>query len=129
MHSPSVCIQDLLENNPSLYPLKVTQLPSWVQALHLFQPGSSSSLVFIFEDPDSSIAPSLIATRHLFYFRARVTVRCWHQPPPSHRSQVAKPVHPMPQGPSAMTLVAARTATNLEFSPSGPGPVLPSASG
>ena len=35
-HSPSVCLQDLLENNPSLHPLKVTQLPSWVQALHLF---------------------------------------------------------------------------------------------
>ena len=27
-HSPSLCLQDLLENNPSLHPLKVTQLPS-----------------------------------------------------------------------------------------------------
>ena len=47
-HSPSVCLQDLLENNPSLRPLKVTQLPSWVWAPRLFQPGSSSSLVFFF---------------------------------------------------------------------------------
>ena len=54
-HSPSVCLQDLLENNPSLRPLKVTQLPSWVWAPRLFQPGSSSSLVFVFEDPDGSI--------------------------------------------------------------------------
>ena len=27
-HSPSACLQDLLENNPTLCPLKVTQLPS-----------------------------------------------------------------------------------------------------
>ena len=67
-HSPSVCLQDLLENNPSLRPLKVTQLPSWVWAPHLFQPGSSSSLVFAFEDPDNTIASSLITTRHLFCF-------------------------------------------------------------
>ena len=85
-HSPSVCLQDLLENNPSLHPLKVTQLPSWVWALCLFQPGSSSSLVFAFEDPDGSIAPSLIAARHLFCFGARVTVRRWCQPPSSHCS-------------------------------------------
>ena len=83
-HSPSVCLQDLLENNPSLRPLKVTQLPSWVWAPHLFQPGSSSSLVFAFEDPDGTIAPSLITARHLFCFGACVMVRRWQQPPPSH---------------------------------------------
>ena len=87
-HSPSACLQDLLENNPSLHPLKVTQLPSWVQAPCLFLPGSSSSLVFVFEDPNGTLAPSLIAVRHLFCFRARVMVRCWRQPPPSHRSWV-----------------------------------------
>ena len=83
-HSPSVCLQDLLENNPSLRPLKVTQLPLWVRAPCLFQPGSSSSLVFVFEDPDGSIAPSLIAARHLFCFGAHIIVRRWRQPPPSH---------------------------------------------
>ena len=35
-----------------------------------------SSLVFAFEDPDGTIAPSLITTRHLFCFRAHVMVRC-----------------------------------------------------
>ena len=95
-HSPSTCLQDLLENNPSLHPLKVTQLPSWVRAPRLFQPGSSSSLVFAFEDPDGTIAPSLIAARHLFCFRARAMVRRWRQPPPSHRSWVAKPAAPAP---------------------------------
>ena len=76
-HSPSACLQDLLENNPSLRPLKVIQLPSWVQVPRLFQPSSSSSLVFAFEDPDGTLTPSLIAARHLFCFGARVTVRCW----------------------------------------------------
>ena len=77
-YSPSACLQDLLENNPSLHPLKVTQLPSWVQALCLFQPGSLSLLVFAFEDPDSTLAPSLITTRHLFIFGAHTMVKCWH---------------------------------------------------
>ena len=128
-HSPSVCLQDLLENNPSLCPLKVTQLPSWVRAPCLFQPGSLSSLVFAFENPDGSLAPTLIAARHLFCFGACIMVRCWHQPPPSHRSRVAKPTHPVLWGPSATTLVVAGTAVNPEFSPPGPEPALPSASG
>ena len=128
-HSPSACLQDLLENNPSLRPLKVTQLPSWVQALRLFQPGSSSSLVFAFEDPDGTLAPSLIAARHLFCFGACATVRRWRQPPPSHRSWVPAQSRTKPPGPSAATLVAAARALNLEAGPPGPGPALPSASG
>ena len=128
-HSPSVCLQDLLENNPSLRPLKVTQLPSWVRAPRLFQPGSSSSLVFAFEDPDGSIAPSLIATRHLFCFGARVTVRRWRQPPPSHRSRVPAQPRAAPRGPSATTLVAAVRALNPDASPPGPGTELPGAAG
>ena len=128
-HSPSACLQDLLENNPSLRPLKVTQLPSWVWAPHLFQPGLSSSLVFAFKDPDSTIAPSLIASRQLFCFGARAMVRHWRQPPPSHRSRVAKPVAPVPRGPSATTIFAAGTAINPEFGPPRPEPALPGASG
>ena len=127
--SPSACLQDLLENNPSLHPLKVTQLPSWVRAPRLFQPSSSSSLVFAFEDPDGTIAPSLIAARHLFCFRARITVRRWRQPPPSHRSRVPAQSRTKPPGPSAVTLVVAVCSLNPEAGPPGPGPVLPGASG
>ena len=129
VHSPSVCLQDLLKNNPSLRPLKVTQLPSWVQAPRLFQPGSSSSLVFAFEDPDGTIAPSLIAARHLFCFGARITVRCWRQPPLSHRSRVLAQSRTKPPGPSAAAIVAAVQTLNPEAGPSGPGPALPGASG
>ena len=128
-HSPSVCLQDLLENNPSLCPLKVTQLPSWVRAPRLFQPSLSSSLVFVLEDPDNTIASSLIATRHLFCFRAHVTVRRWQQPPPSHRSRVPAQSHTKPPGPLAVAIVAAVAAMNPEAGPPGPGPALPSASG
>jgi hypothetical protein len=35
-HSPSACLQELLEHNSSLCPLKVTQLPSWVRPPRLF---------------------------------------------------------------------------------------------
>ena len=128
-HSPSVCLQDLLENNPSLRPLKVTQLPSWVRALCLFQPGSSSSLVFAFEDPDGSIAPSLIAARHLFCFGAHVMVRRWRQPPPSHRSRVPAQSRTKPPGPSAATLVAVVRSLNPAAGPPGPGSTSPGASG
>ena len=128
-HSPSACLQDLLENNPSLHPLKVTQLPSWVRAPRLFQPGSSSSLVFAFEDPDGTLAPSLIAARHLFCFGARVMVRRWRQPPPSHRSRVPAQSRTKPPGPSVATIVAAVQALNPEAGPPRPGPALPGASG
>ena len=128
-YSSSVCLQDLLKNNPSLCPLKVTQLPLWVRAPRLFQPGSSSSLVFAFEDPDSSIAPSLIAARHLFCFGACVMVRHWRQPPPSHQSRVPAQPCTVPRGPSATTLVAAAQALNPDAGPPGPGTELPGASG
>ena len=128
-HSPSACLQDLLKNNPSLCPLKVTQLPSWVWALCLFQPGLLSSLVFVFEDPDGTLAPSLIAARHLFCFGARITVRRWQQPPPSHRSQVPAQSHTKLPGPSATAIVAAVWTLNLDARPPGPGPTLPGASG
>ena len=128
-HSPSACLQDLLENNPSLRPLKVTQLPSWVRAPRLFQPGSSSSLVFAFEDPDNTIASSLIAARHLFCFGARAVVRRWRQPPPSKRQRAPASASPAPRGPSAATLVAAVQALNPAAGPPGPSPALPGASG
>ena len=128
-HSPSACLQDLLENNPSLRPLKVTQLPSWVWAPCLLQPSSLSSLVFVFEDPDSTIAPSLIAARHLFCFGACAMVRRWQQPPPSHRSRVPAQSRTKLPGPTAATLIAAVQALNLDAGPPGPGPVLPGASG
>ena len=82
MHSPPTCWQVLIDNNPSLYHLKVCQLPSWVRHPSLFKPGSQSSLVLTFEDPDRMIMPSLICARHVYAFRAQCWVKAWKQSPP-----------------------------------------------
>ena len=75
-HSPAVCRQELITNNPSLRHLKVCQLPSWVCQPSLFQPGSQSSLVFSFEDPDGLIAPGLIHARNVYTFGSQCRVVC-----------------------------------------------------
>jgi len=82
-HSPATCWQDLISNKPSLRHLTVCQLPSWVCRPFLYQPGSQSSLVFSFEDPDGSIGPSLIHARHVYAFGSQCHVSCWRYPPPS----------------------------------------------
>ena len=69
-HSPATCWQSLIDNNPSLHQLKVCQLPSWVRQPSLYQPGSQSSLVITFEDPDGSLAPSLIRVCNVYAFGA-----------------------------------------------------------
>ena len=128
-HSPSLCLQELLEHNSSLCPLKVTQLPSWVRPLYLFQPRSSSSLVIAFEDPDSTIAPSLIAARHFFCFGACIMVRHWRQPPLSKRPCAAV-IRQVLAGALATTESSATPpAPAAAPPPPGPGPVVPGASG
>ena len=82
-HSPAMCWQELIANNPSLHHLKVCQLPSWVRWPSLFQLGSQLSLVFGFKDPDGSIAPGLICARNVYAFRSQCRVVRWCYPPPS----------------------------------------------
>ena len=82
-HAPATCWQVLIDNNPSLRNLRVCQLPSWVRRPSLFQPGSQSSLVLTYEDPDGSITQSLLSQRHLYAFGAQCKVKKWRQPPPS----------------------------------------------
>ena len=82
-HLPATCWQVLLDNNPSLHHLKVCQLPSWVRRPSLFQPGLSSSLVFAFEDPDGTIALTLVKACNLYAFGAQCRVKRWKNPPPS----------------------------------------------
>jgi len=82
-HSPASCWQELVTNNPSLRHLTVCQLPSWVRWPSLYQPGSQSSLVFSFEDPDGSLGPALIRARHVYAFGSQCRVSRWRYPPPS----------------------------------------------
>jgi len=91
-HASATCWQVLINNNPSLHNLQVCQLPSWVRQPSLFQPGSQSSLVLAYEDPDGSITQSLLSQRHLYAFGAQCKVKKWRQPPPSpirHAQQVS----------------------------------------
>jgi len=69
--------------------LKVCQLPSWVRHPSLFTPGSSSSLVLAFKDPDGTIAPSLIHARNMYAFGAQCCIKAWKQPPPSPAKRAA----------------------------------------
>ena len=81
-HLPATCWQVLIDNNPSLHPLKVCQLPSWVRRPSLFKPGSQSSLVLAYEDPDGSVTQSILAQRYLYAFGAQCKVVKWRQAPP-----------------------------------------------
>ena len=89
-HSPPTCWQVLIDNNPSFRNLKVCQLPSWVCHPSLFTPGSSSSLVLAFEDPNGTIAPSLIHACNVYAFGAQCCIKAWKQPPPSPAKRAAK---------------------------------------
>ena len=80
---PVTCWQVLINNNPSLCPLKVCQLPSWVQHPSLFKPGLQSSLVLAYKDPDGSVIQSILAQCHLYAFGAQCKVVKWCQAPPS----------------------------------------------
>ena len=83
VHLPATCWQVLIDNNPSLHPLKVCQLPSWVRRPSLFKLGSQSSLVLAYEDPDDLVMQSILAQHYLYAFRAQCKVVKWHQAPPS----------------------------------------------
>jgi len=73
----------ILEELYEYFEKKVCQLPSWVCQPSLFQPGSQSSLVLAFKNPDGSITQSLLSQRYLYAFRAQCKVKKWCQPPPS----------------------------------------------
>jgi len=89
-HSPPTCWQVLIDNNPSFRNLKVCQLPSWVCHPSLFTLGLSSSLVLTFEDPDGTIAPSLIRACNMYAFGAQCRIKAWKQPPPSPAKRAVK---------------------------------------
>ncbi|KAI0284174.1 hypothetical protein BC826DRAFT_1109813 [Russula brevipes] len=66
--------------------------------------GSSSSLVMAFEDPDGSLAKSLLAEKHLYAFGARATVKRWKQRPPKSKNPPSAPTASPPPPPSPMEL-------------------------
>ncbi|KAH9954480.1 hypothetical protein BC827DRAFT_1272622 [Russula dissimulans] len=66
--SPNECHEALLATNPSYSSLLITRKPSWVRAPSSYKPGSASSLVMAFKDPDGSALRSLLQNRYLYIF-------------------------------------------------------------
>jgi hypothetical protein len=90
-YSADECHEALSSENPAYASLLVTQKPSWVRPPSQYIPGSSSSLVAAFEDPDGTGIKTLLTEKHLYAFGARVTVKRWKQRP--HKP---KPPPPLP---------------------------------
>ncbi|KAH9019509.1 hypothetical protein EDB85DRAFT_1896607 [Lactarius pseudohatsudake] len=88
----------ILGNNPAYASLHVTQRPSWVRNPDSYSNNTVSSLVVAFEDPDSSLARGLLASKVLFIFGNCATIRKWKQRPLTRKSKTeSTPNAPNPQ--------------------------------
>ncbi|KAF8271565.1 hypothetical protein EI94DRAFT_1797084 [Lactarius quietus] len=67
-YEPYECHNALTVDNPIYHTLCLTQLLSWVHKPSTYTPGSHSSLVIAFEDPDGETLKSLLAGWTLFAF-------------------------------------------------------------
>jgi hypothetical protein len=90
--STPACHAELNANNQIYWGLKITQLPSWVRKPSSYSPGSSSSLVFAFEDPDGSVLRTVLASSPFYAFGAVAEARRWkakpHAPAPKKLTTV-----------------------------------------
>jgi len=90
--TPSAVLHaQLTEHNPSYAALKITQMPSWVQAPSTYLPSAvTSSLVVAFKDPDGSITRNLIKAKSLFVFGAQAIVRKWKYKAPHPKTRLIR---------------------------------------
>ncbi|KAH8988721.1 hypothetical protein EDB86DRAFT_3081364 [Lactarius hatsudake] len=79
--TPQECHASLLADNPVYRSLRLTQPPSWVRRPDSYGPGSLSSLVVAFEDPDGSALSALLASRVLYAFGSAGTLKRWKSKP------------------------------------------------
>jgi hypothetical protein len=89
-YSPNECQAELVLENPSYATLIVQQKPSWVRPPHSYKPGSASSLVVAFEDPDGSKLKTLLADRYLYAFGTRTSIKKWKQCPKTTKDKSPK---------------------------------------
>ncbi|KAH9174379.1 hypothetical protein EDB89DRAFT_1952586 [Lactarius sanguifluus] len=84
-----MCHEALTADNPTYAALRITQRPSWVRNPTSYSDNAVSSLVVAFEDPDGTVARSLLAGKVLFIFGSCATLRKWkqRQPPPRSSKQ------------------------------------------
>jgi len=126
-HSSAECQCALALDNPSYGRLTIAQLLSWVRSPFSYTPGSYSSLVVTFEDPDGSIASGMVVAKWLYLFSVQATIKRWKQKPCiGHQSFAGQG----PRGPQAAPPgVAAPAADNAvasssrcQLTPTQPGP-------
>ncbi|KAH9163630.1 hypothetical protein EDB89DRAFT_2078604 [Lactarius sanguifluus] len=79
--TPTECHDSLMIDNPVYWSLQFTQLPSWVRRPDSYQPGSLSSLVVTFEDPDGSTLRTLLTSRSLYAFGSTGDLKRWKSKP------------------------------------------------
>src|SRR5712691_11186691 len=122
--SSVVCHASLTDHNPSYAALKITQMPSWVRAPATYSTSgkTKSSLVVAFEDPDGSVARSLLQAKSLFIFGAQAKVRKWKYKAPSPNSRV----HRMADARLAARVVASEVVLPDKPGAQGQAPSRPS---
>jgi len=126
-HSPAECQRALALDNPSYGHLTITQLPSWVRSPFSYTPGSYSSLVVVFKDPDGSIASGMVAAKWLYLFGVQATVKRWKQKPrigcQSFTGQGPRGPQAAPSGAAAPAADnAAASSSRRQLTPTPPGP-------
>jgi len=126
-HSSVECQCALALDNPSYGHLTITQLPSWVRSPFSYTPGSYSSLVVTFEDPDGSIASSMVTAKWLYLFSVQATVKRWKQKPHIGRQSFGGQGPHSPQAapsgaaaPVADNTAASSSCRQLTPAPQGP---------
>jgi hypothetical protein len=71
--------------------LPITFRPSWVRNPSSYTSDAVSSLSFAFEDPDGSLASSLLTNKTLYIFGATAITKKWKQRPPTKKPLVTPP--------------------------------------
>ncbi|KAL1711239.1 hypothetical protein EV715DRAFT_177919, partial [Schizophyllum commune] len=69
-----ILLQELLDNNPFLRTIRLTQGPHWIRNPENI--GFKSSLSFAFEDPDGSIIKDVLK-RKIFMFGEEIRAKRW----------------------------------------------------
>jgi hypothetical protein len=110
-YTPDECQTALISENPSYASLIIAQKPNWVKPPHAYTPGSSSSLVVAFEDPDGTKARALLGAKYLYAFGTRAMLRKWKQrptppTPPSPASDDTEIVTSTSQSPSLFSFAS-----------------------
>ncbi|KAF8261402.1 hypothetical protein EI94DRAFT_1705546 [Lactarius quietus] len=80
-YSPSECHDALTADNPVYRTLRPMQPPSWVRHPSGYMPGSLSSLVVAFKDPDGSTLRALLSNKSPFAYGHMGKVKRWKQKP------------------------------------------------